>query len=871
MSISAGTRLGPYEVLAPLGAGGMGEVWRARDPKLGRDVAIKVLPGNFLEGEERKARFEREARLLAALNHPNIASVFSFEEIPGASISSSSSFIPLLVMELLEGETLRARLAGGALPVRKAIEVAVQVARGLAAAHEKGILHRDLKPENLFLTKDGRVKILDFGLAKLTQPGDSGAQQTNLPTASATEAGVVMGTLGYMSPEQVKGQPVDARSDLFSFGAILYEMLSGTRAFHRPSAAETISAILREDPPDLSATNRNVQPGLERVVRHCLEKNPEERFYSARDLAFDLEALSSLSGASEAVKAGAPVLRPSRNLLAAAVVVAALLGAGLTWAVLRRAAPPRPPSFHQLTFRRGVIWNARFGSDGKTVLYAAAWDGGVNEIHVGRTDSADARPFGLKPAEVLAVSRSGDVAVAVASTFSGSFTRIGTLARTTEAGGGAPREILENVEFADFSPDGRELAVVRVESGRHRLEHPPGKALFETSGWIGHPRVSPRGDRVAFLDHPTVGDDGGAVALVDLAGKKTTLTPLFASANGLAWSPDGSEIWFAASDAGGNRSLRAVSPAGRMRVLLTGPGAFTLQDVSRDGRALVSHDLPRVGLVVKAPGEPRERDLSWFDWSLLGDLSRDGRTVLFSESGEAGGAGYSVYVRGTNGSPATRLGEGQALSLSGDGKRVLALVRPTTDRRLAIYSTGAGEPKVLALGPLLVAGASWLPDGRRFLVAAAEQGRPPRIYLGDAEGGALKPVTPEGFQAGPVGAFALDDRQFIARGPDGKASLFTLEGGAPVPVPGITRRDFVVRRDAKDGTIWVQKERGEVPSRVVRLDPASGKETPVREFLPGDPTGVVALFGIRMTPDGQSWAYSYGRILSDLYVVEGLR
>jgi eukaryotic-like serine/threonine-protein kinase len=874
MSVSPGSRLGPYEILGPLGAGGMGEVYRARDPRLNREVAIKILPGEFFADEERRQRFEREAKLLAALNHPNIAAVYSFEETPGSpSSSSSSSPMPaqhILVMELLEGETLRGRLAGGALPVRKAVEYAVQIVKGLAAAHEKGIVHRDLKPENLFLTKDGRVKILDFGLAKLRGADGFTAAQTNLPTAAAgTEPGVVMGTLGYMSPEQVKGQPTDQRSDLFSFGAILHEMLSGSRAFHRASAAETISAILREEPPDLSATNRNVQPGLERIVHHCLEKNPEERFYSARDLAFDLEALSSPSGAAEGA-AAIPAARrlPSRRLFAGAVVAAALIGAALAILAVRRAGNRPPPVFRQLTFRRGNIWNARFGSDGKTVIYAAAWDGGPNEIQLGRSDGPDVRPFGLKTADVLAVGRSGDVAVALGSKFSGAFTRIGTLARAAETGGGAAREILENVEFADFSPDGRELAVVRVDSRRRRLEYPAGKTLFETSGWIGTPRVSPRGDRVAFLDHPVFGDDGGAVAVVDLAGKKTTLTPLFASAQGLAWSPDGSEIWFAAADVGGNRSLRAVSPSGRMRVLATGAGAFTLHDVSRDGRVLLTHDLTRVGLVARGSSDARERDLSWFDWSLLADLSEDGRTALFTESGEAGGAGYSVFVRGTDGSPAVRLGEGQAFSLSPDGRRVLAIIRPTTDQQLVVYPTGAGEPKLLSHPGLQVRDAAWLPDGRRFLMTAAGPGRPSRVYLGDVEGGAPKPVTPEGFQAAR-GAFLLDERRFVARGPDQKATLFSLEGGEPVPVPGISPADLIVRLDPKDKTVWVQSGR-EMPAHVLRLDLANGKETPLREFAPADPTGVVALFAIRTSQDGRSYAYSYARILSDLYVVEGL-
>ncbi len=863
MSISAGSRLGPYEILGPLGAGGMGEVYRARDERLKRDVAIKVLPASYSQDADRLRRFEQEAQAAGALNHPNITAVYDLGAHDGA---------PYIVTELLEGETLRARLAGGALAVRKAIEYAVQIARGLAAAHEKGIIHRDLKPENLFVTKDGRVKILDFGLAKLTEIEGAGGQQTNLPTAAAgTEAGVVMGTLGYMSPEQVKGHTADQRSDLFSFGAILYEMLSGSRAFHRDSAAETISAILREEPPDLSATNRNVQPGLERIVRHCLEKNPEERFYSARDLAFDLEALSGLSGTSEAAaRLPGARSRSSRRLFARAVLAAALAGIALAYLAGRRAGDRTPPSFRELTFRRGSIWNARFGSDGKSVLYSAAWDGGSTEIHLGRTDGPDSRPFGLKGADLLAVAPSGDIAVALGLRFSGAFTRIGTLARMAATGGGAPREILENVEFADWPPDGRDVAIVRAVSGHRRLEYPVGKGLYETTGWIGNPRFSPRGDRIAFLDHPVDRDDGGAVALVDLAGKKTTLTPVFAGASGLAWSPDGSEIWFTAADVGGNRALRAVSPSGRPRVLVRGMGAMTLHDVSRDARVLMTHDLARIGFVTRGPEGPGERDLSWFDWSLLADLSEDGRTALFSEAGEGGGPGYSVFIRRTDGSPAVRLGEGQALSLSPDGKRVLAILHPTSGQQLVIYPTGPGEPKFLSYPNLRVQSAVWLPDGRRFLMTAAEPGRDSRAYLGDSEGGAPRPLTPEGYRAPRGLGVMIDARRFLVRSPDQKVYVHSIEGGEPVPVPGIGPTDDFVGPSANEGTILLRRGH-DLPARIVRLDLASGREEPYREFVPADPTGIVDLFGIRVTRDGRYYAYSYGRVLSDLYLVEGLK
>src|SRR5437588_3748429 len=282
-TISADMVIGQYRVISKIGEGGMGEVYRARDTKLGRDVAIKVLPAAFSADTERLRRFEQEAQAAGALNHPNILVIFHIGTHDGA---------PYIVSELLEGETLRERLAGAALPQRKAIDYALQIAKGLAAAHEKGIVHRDIKPDNIFITDDGRVKILDFGLAKLTSATD-GTSQTEVPTRKVnTDPGTVMGTMGYMSPEQLKGHPVDHRSDIFSFGAILYEMLSGRRAFRGDSMAETMSAILREDPPDLSETNKTVSPALERVVRHCLEKNPAERFHSARDLAFAIESLS---------------------------------------------------------------------------------------------------------------------------------------------------------------------------------------------------------------------------------------------------------------------------------------------------------------------------------------------------------------------------------------------------------------------------------------------------------------------------------------------------------------------------------------------------------------------------------------------------
>jgi Tol biopolymer transport system component len=862
VTLSAGSRLGPYEILAPIGAGGMGEVYRARDPRLGRDVAIKVLPASFSADADRLRRFEQEARAAGILNHPNITAVLDIGEHEGA---------PYVVQELLEGETLRQALAGGRLSPRTAIEHAVQIAHGLAAAHEKGIVHRDLKPENIFVTKDGRVKILDFGLAKLTHAEEGSSGGTNLPTAAGgTEPGVVLGTLGYMSPEQVKGRPADSRSDIFSFGAILYEMLSGHRAFHGDSAAETMSAILREEPPDLSVTNQSVPPGLDRIVRHCIEKNPEQRFQSARDLAFDLGALSGVSATGRLEALTAPDRSAARKRLlpiaAALALAAATLAAGYFLGLRKGTAPP--PAFHQLTFRRGAIWGARLGADGKSILYSASWDGKPTEIYVSHPESPESRAFGVAATDVLAVSPSGELAVTVNADFDTAFTRAGTLARVG-ATGGAPRELLEKVEFADWSPDGRELAIVRAVKRRTRLEFPAGKVLYETAGWIGNPRFSPKGDRIAFLDHPVVNDDGGSVAVVDLFGKKTTVSPVYASAVGLAWSPGGGEVWFTAAEVGGNRGLHAVTLSGRRRTLARVTGLLTLHDVSRDGRVLLTQDLNRVGLIAGSAAAD-DTDLTWLDWSLIADLSSDGRTVLFSEPGEGGGPGYSVYLRQISASAAVRLGEGSGQSISPDGKQILALVHPTAEQSLISYPTGAGESRVVSPAGFQVRFAAWMPDGRRILMNAVEPGHDARAYMIDAAGGKPRVFLPEGYRSGPV---STDGKHVVARGPEGRFYVCPVDGGDPVPIAGISQdADSVLGWGSGDRSIYVRRGSStSLPARIVRIDLATGHEEKWRDLLPADAAGLNSIVGVKVTPDGTRYAYSYYRSLSNLYLAEGLR
>ncbi|MEP7132459.1 MAG: serine/threonine-protein kinase, partial [Acidobacteriota bacterium] len=470
MTLSAGTRLGSYQILRPIGAGGMGEVYRARDTKLSRDVAVKVLPAALAADAERVGRFEKEARTASALNHPNIVTIYEIGQSDGISF---------IAMELVEGKTLRELLAAGALPLKKILALAAQAADGLARAHAAGIVHRDLKPENLMITKEGFVKILDFGLAKLVPGGfeDSGGSEQATMTRG-TEAGTILGTVGYMSPEQASGEPADFRSDQFSLGAILYEMAAGKRAFERPTAAQTLSVIIEGEPEPLATVAPRAPNNLVWIVERCLSKDPEERYGSTKDLARDLAAIRDHSSISiSAVEARGPRrLRVSRIALAAGALSAAAVAALTFFAGQRlqarsdREAPPPPQT--TLTFRRGFLTGARFAPDGQTIVYSAAWDGKPSEIFMTRVGSSDSRPLGIFPAGILAISSAGEMAISL-----GCENRwepcFGTLARVPLAGG-TPREVIEGVGSADWSPDGKDLAAIHhVEEG-DRIEYPIG-------------------------------------------------------------------------------------------------------------------------------------------------------------------------------------------------------------------------------------------------------------------------------------------------------------------------------------------------------------------------------------------------------------
>jgi Tol biopolymer transport system component/predicted Ser/Thr protein kinase len=734
VSLAAGSKLGPYEILGQIGAGGMGEVYRARDPRLSREVAIKVLPASFSADADRLRRFEQEAKAAGVLNHPNITAVYD--------IGSASDGAPYVVQELLEGETLRSELAGGRLTARKVVDHALQIAHGLAAAHEKGIVHRDLKPENVFVTNDGRVKILDFGLAKLTQAEGSVSSATNLPTETkGTEPGVVLGTLGYMSPEQVRGKAADARSDIFSFGAILYEMLSGKRAFHGDSAADTMSAILREDPPDLSVTNQAISPGLDRIVRHCLEKNPEQRFHSAHDLAFDIEALSSASGQA----AAAPARARDRRLPPIALLAAGLLaGAALTYLGLR-GAPRRSaagggaqPTFRRLTNLSGAEEFPSLSPDGQMLAFLHR-SGGKNDVWVQRTDSrkptdltADCDRTSFSPAFspdgslIAYASRCGDGGLFVMGTTGENVRRLASFGNDP-AWSPDGREIVFSTEGV-ARPYGRsgtsEIWAVEVGTGKTRR-------VLEQDGI--QPSVSPHGLRIAYWALPTGGSQRDIWTIPHkglAAGEKPVPVTQDPAVDWYpVWAPDGLSLYFLSNRDGAmnlwripidEATGRTLGPAEREGLPAREVGGIAL---ARDGRHLAfvdqqtTYGIVRLsfdteGRLLGKPEEVYESSQEMADF----DVSPDGKQIAFDSRG---GAQDDLYLLSTDGSGLRQLlddaPKDRHPTFTPDGKHLVFISdRSGRYQVWAIATDGSGLTQVTKSDKNTLIEPSMSPDGRRI-------------------------------------------------------------------------------------------------------------------------------------------------------------
>jgi predicted Ser/Thr protein kinase/WD40 repeat protein len=851
-----GQKLGNYEILDKLGEGGMGEVWRARDARLNRTVAIKMLSSEVAADPARRQRFEQEARALGALNHPNIVGVYDIGQQDGRAY---------IVSELVDGESLRKLIDRGPVPARRLLEIAIQIADAIAAAHALGIIHRDLKPENIMITRDNRAKVLDFGLAKQKTI----TEDESTLTMALSQPGAVMGTVGYMSPEQVRGETVDHRSDIFSFGCVLHELETGKRAFDGQSAADVMSAILKEEPAEVSAA-----PGLDAIIRRCLEKNPGQRFQSAADLSFALRSLTNPSGARPAIAVAPPARRKWLPPVIAAVGAIALFAAG--YLARDRFSAVAMPHFQRLTFRQGRIGAARFIPDGQGVLYSAAWDGGPSRIYLATPGAPESRDLQMPDeSRLLSVSSKGDLAFLVGPFgIDGS----GTLQRSSISGG-QMRGLLEGVLMADWSPDGGAMAVVRQVGGRYRLEYPVGKVLIEHQhDWpFFNIRISPDGERVAFSEWRG-GGSRISILTVDRSRKWQSLGIVSGQTSTgetqLSWTRDGREIWFRSFDANDLGTVYAIDMKGRQRVVARIPGRVSLFDVSPDGRALLSTNTDRVGILAAAPGETLERDLSCLDAGILKSISDDGRMILASIAGEGGGAKGSIYLRHTDGSPAVRLGDGVAFSLSPDGKWVTGYSSTEmSNRKYMLTPTGAGEEVEISVPQLpdkfgLIMG--WLPGERNYLIMGASPQHRLQYFVWDAPHGSVRAVSPEAMPDS-IPLISPDRREYLSQSPDRQAwYVYPLQGGDPVPVPGLGEHDIPINWRSDGQSLYVITHMDQNKTfHVALLDVKTGQRSNWKEIRPMMP--VDSVYNLRITPDGRAYAYNYTHAGSELFLVDGLK
>ncbi len=862
-----GRTLAHYRITAAIGAGGMGEVFRATDTRLGRDVALKLLPEAFAQDPDRLARFEREARLLASLNHSGIAHLYGFES---ATLEEGTT-AHVLAMELVEGEDLAERLKRGPIPVDEAIGIAKQVAEALEEAHEKGVVHRDLKPANVKVTPEGKVKVLDFGLAKAWDGRDAASSDlSQSPTLAhtGTAAGLILGTAAYMSPEQARGRAVDKRSDVWAFGVLLFEMLTGRRLFDGETVSDVLAAVLTRE-PEWAALPSQLPWRVDELLRRCLERNPRNRLHDVADARLALEDV--LAGRPEgppAARLGKGAGRPSRRVLLWAIPLALAAGAAIGVFGARWSRPAATAvTFERLTFRPGHFANARFAPDGQTVFYTASWDGHPRELFQSRPRAGELS-LGLRGTNLLSVSRDGELALLLPKLMSVPYYQRGTLA-VVSASGGTPRELADDVINADWAPDGKSLAVIRDLGGRLCLEFPLGERRYEAEGPLYFPRVSPDGERVALFEREK---DTLSLVVLDRGGRRTVLSPGWSDWWNLAWTPDGREIWFGAAHAGAAAGLYAVDLHGRVRDLWSAPGTLEIHDVAADGRALVARVAVRMHVFGRS-ARGTERKLSWLESTSVVDLSADGRLALLRENSEREGGRSGVFLRDTEGAPPVRLGEGLAEELSPDGKWALTL----RGSQVVALPTGSGAPRSRDTGLASLSSARFMPDGQLLVAGRAAGGRT-RLYAVRLEGEAPpRPIGDEfdpGFEASPW------SRAPLALSHDGRLAAVGLASGGVrlIPLDGSKARDLagaVVNERPLQWTADASKlyvlDPTDIPARVLLVDVATGRRQVVLEIHPHDSSGVYNIEDVALTPDAAAYAYDYQQFQSDLYVVTGLR
>jgi eukaryotic-like serine/threonine-protein kinase len=854
-----GKALGNYLIVDKLGEGGMGEVWRARDERLHRLVAIKILPPDLAGDPSRRIRFEQEARALGALNHPNIVTIYDVGVDDGRAY---------LVSELVEGESLRAVLDRGPLPVRKTIEIAVQMAEGMAAAHALGIVHRDLKPENVMLTRGGQVKLLDFGLAKQSTEvaGDKTA------TMALSQPGTVLGTAGYMSPEQVRAEPVDARSDIFSFGCVLYEMIAGKRAFQAGTGVETMHAILKAEPQEFEIEQSKMPPSLATIVRRCLEKQKEQRFQSAADLAFALRSITNTSASGVQPAFGTQPKSRKRWIWPVAAALAAIALAAAGFFLRDRTLHRGQPQFQRITFREGFVGQARFTADGKNIVYSAKWEGEPGRIYFAIPGSPDSRDLGMPEHSGLAsISTRQEVAF-----FSAPFGDAGTSTLYTGSiSGGQPRPVLEGVLQADWAPDGSSMAVLRRVNGITRLEYPIGHVLVDQIAWpLWLIRISPDGEHVAYAQR----GNGTAVRLVivDKNGKQNFLGPVSGqNSTGedstLVWSPKGGEVWFRSFDSGEPGIVYAVNMKGQKRVALSLPSRVKFYDISSSGEALLSTGSVQLGILGKGPRDTTERDLSCLDSGQVVGISSDGRLLLANITGESATPKGSIYMRKTDGSPATPVGVGHAYKLSPDGKWITGFVLDAAGaRHFSLLPTGPGEvTETTVPGVRSPAVIGWLDGQQRYLVVGRKE-KAFQCFAWDAGRGTVQPVCPEGTPDTVAYLVSPDGKQVLGPKANGGWVIYPVDGGAARDARGIERGEYPISWRSDNRSAFVRPNRESTASIPVTIvDLVTGKRTDWKEIRPAQP--VVEIHDLYITPDGAAYAYNFVLLQSNLYVARGLQ
>ena len=830
---------GRYLTERELGRGGMGRVLLAEDERLGRKVALKIVRADASDTAA-IAQLVREARLVASLHHANILQVHDIGTDAGA---------PFLVHELLQGRTLKEELAAGPLPPARALELALQAARGVAAAHEQGVVHCDLKPSNLFVTTDGTLKILDFGIARL----QAAPEESRGSEESGKARRGFSGTPLYSSPEQLRCDAIDGRSDLFSLGVVLYEMLSGRRPFTGKSQLMISFAVLTRPVPPLP---KAIPRGVQRLVARCLEKDPARRYQTATELVTALElelARKALSRTMRALQVGAAVL----------LVLAALGLAGAAVAPHLRPAP----TVQQITHLPGAVWTARFAADGQTIFYGEAFDGQKPRVLKTQVGSPEQQEEVRSDALVLSVSPTGELAVLLHPEYSHPGFH-GTLATLAKAGA-EPRLIAEHAVAADFAPDGT-LAVSSDDGNSCALEFPAGTPLFKGPGKISQVRVSPQGDRVAFLHLPRATDTGGDVVVVDRRGETRTLVSGCADLTGLAWSSGGDELFFSGLPPDAPAAvftIRAVSLGGRIRSLpLQNLGDVEIQDVSREGRVLLTQPGRTLGLSVA--DERGERVLSQQDEQLLQDLSADGERVLFTTNPRLkSGDGY-IWSKRTDGSAALHIGDGYGGALSPDGTSALIFPRAGSGLPLLLYLFATGATQPLPWATIGVLRARYFADGRRVLLVGQKGGKEARLFVLSLDDRTVSAISDEPIDVLRAMAIAPDGRTVAAVVMGGAVTRWSVGGGAAVPQEGAAPGQEPYLFDASGGLL-VGAPEGNVLV-IDRLDLTTRRREPWRRWrLEAPPSARIRR--VILSQRGTALAYSQLGWKTHLYLVKGLR